>query len=158
MTTVLVRRAEAGDEGRLAQLIAHVHEMHVADQPRVFKPLAPDVAERWFAETLAKPSTFIWLAEQDGAALGYALAFARESAETVFCYARRWYDLDQIAVAPGARERGVARQLVQAVLQAARADGAASVDLATWAFNQRAQSAFQRLGFTPKMLRFWQPG
>ena len=154
MTSVVVRRAGEGDARSLAELIAHVHELHVAERPRVFKPLERDVAERWFAETLSKPSTRIWLAEQDGVAQGYVFAFVREAPESIFCYARRWYELDQIAVAPGTRQRGVARALVAAALATARDEGVTEAELATWAFNGRAQTAFQRLGFMPKVIRF----
>lgn len=153
MTAVVVRRAVAGDEARLAELMGHVHELHVAERPGVFKPLEREVAERWCAETLAKASVQVWLAERDGVALGYALAFVREAPETIFCFARRWYEVDQLSVAPGAREQGVARQLVARVMEAARDEGVSEVELATWAFNQRARTAFQKLGFTPKVIR-----
>lgn len=154
MTNTVVRRAGQADIQRLAELIGHVHALHVAARPGVFKPLEGDAAERWFAETLSKPSSRIWLAERGAAALGYVFAFAREVPESIFCYARRSYELDQIVVAPGARQQGVARRLVEAVRAAAREDGVTDVELVTWAFNHPASSAFQRLGFAPKTVRF----
>jgi GNAT superfamily N-acetyltransferase len=154
MTSVLVRRAGQGDARSLAELLEHVHELHVAQRPSVFKPLEREAAERWFAETLTRPGVGIWLAEQGATALGYVFAFVRESPESIFCYARRWYELDQIAVAPDAREQGVAGLLVAAVRVAARDEGVTHVELATWALNPRAQTAFQRLGFTPRIVRF----
>lgn len=155
MTTLLIRRAGVGDAQTLAQLNAHVHALHVEARPHVFKPLDVEAAERWYAELLQKPDTRAWLAQEDGTALGYVLAFPREAAESIFCHARRWYELDQIAVAPAARQRGIARRLVAAVRDAARADGVTDIQLSTWDFNQRAQAAFEHLGFSLKTLRFW---
>jgi ribosomal protein S18 acetylase RimI-like enzyme len=155
MTTVVVRRAGVEDARSLAELNVHVHALHVEARPRVFKPLDIDTAERWFADLLAKPGTHAWVAHDGGVALGYVLAFPREAAESIFCYARRWYELDQIAVAPGARQQGIARRLVAAVRDAARDDGVTDIQLSTWSFNQRAQAAFEHLGFSLKTLRFW---
>jgi GNAT superfamily N-acetyltransferase len=154
MTELVVRRAVAGDERALAALIEHVHALHVAQRPRVFKPLAFDVAHGWFGDVLTQPSSRVWLAEHDRAPLGYLLAMIKEVPESVFCYARRWYEVDQIAVAPGARRTGVARRLAEAAVSAARDEGMTDVQLATWAFNQDAQTAFQRLGFEPRIVRF----
>jgi ribosomal protein S18 acetylase RimI-like enzyme len=149
-----VRLASAADLDALVALNAHVHALHVAERPDFFKLTEPVAMRAWFAEQLAKPNARIWLAEQDGVALGYLFALLRDNPETVFCFARRWFELDQIAVAPQHRHRNVARQLVEAALAAARGDGVTHVELASWCFNQVAHAAFRRLGFTPKVTRF----
>jgi ribosomal protein S18 acetylase RimI-like enzyme len=149
-----VRRASPADLYTLVALNVHVQALHIAARPDLFKPAEAEALERWFLEQLAKTSTRLWLAEHEGVAVGYVLSLVREAPETAFCYARRWCELDQIAVAPDQRQRHVARRLIEAAVHAARDEGLTDVELGTWAFNQVAQSAFRRLGFTPKVVRF----
>lgn len=49
---------------------------------------------------------------------------------------------------------GTARALIDAALAEARRRGIREIELSTWAFNADAQAVFQRLGFTPRMIRF----
>ena len=108
---------------------------------------------------MAAPTSWIWIAEKAGEPVGYVLAFIHERPENVFCTARRWLDIDQIAVRPDQRRHGVARSLVEAVRHAAEAHGIEEVELTCWTFNSDAQEAFRRLGFTPRIARFgWESG
>jgi GNAT superfamily N-acetyltransferase len=70
----------------------------------------------------------------DGATLVTRLA-----AETVH--------LAQIVVAPGAQGRGLARRLVEASLEAARAQGFTQATLLVGEGNARARQLYERLGF-----------
>jgi ribosomal protein S18 acetylase RimI-like enzyme len=49
---------------------------------------------------------------------------------------------------------GIARALMQKVVSEAKARRIEAVELNSWAFNEPAQAAFWRLGFTPKVTRF----
>ena len=149
-----VRPAVVGDEESLAILNGAVHELHVAHRPQYFKPTrAPDVSA-WFKSLLEKPTVLAWVAEADGVAIGYVLALLHERAENPFCPARRWCEIDQIAVDQKWRRRGIARVLVQRVLAEVRARGILEVELSSWAFNEDAHRAFRRLGFAPNLVRF----
>jgi ribosomal protein S18 acetylase RimI-like enzyme len=57
-------------------------------------------------------------------------------------------------VHPAHRGAGVARALVETARAYANARGIRDVELCTWSFNQAAQSAFGKLGFVPKVVRF----
>jgi RimJ/RimL family protein N-acetyltransferase len=48
----------------------------------------------------------------------------------------------------------VARALTQALVESAVASGIHDIETTCWSFNQGAQAALRRLGFTPKSLRF----
>jgi GNAT superfamily N-acetyltransferase len=154
MAETSIRLAVPGDEDSLAELNSHVQALHVAARPDFFKPTESEALRGWFAERLSEPSTRVWLAERDGMAIGYLLAIFRESPESVFCFARRWCEVDQVSVAPEHRRQGVAQRLVEAALAAARADAVTQVELASWCFNSVAQTSFRELGFRPKVTRF----
>ena len=148
------RAAVAGDERVLAELNASVQDLHVTNAPAYFKPAALDDVAAWFRELLDKPTTWIWIAERDGEAVGYVLAVVQDRAENAFVRPRQWVEIDQIAVRPDHHRKGLARALVDAVLRAAEAHEIGEVELTCWDFNRDAQEAFRRLGFTPRLARF----
>jgi ribosomal protein S18 acetylase RimI-like enzyme len=88
---------------------------------------------------------------------GYVVRVAHERPAGLFCSARRWWEIDQIAVGGADRGSGVARALVQHVVAQAHAQGIVEIELTCWAFNQDAQAAFKKLGFVPKHVRFELP-
>ena len=151
---MIVRRATHGDEGALARLNGVVQDLHVTARPDQFKSASYEALRAFHLELLGNPEATHWLAERSGEAVGYLLGLRRERAENPFVRARRWYEIDQLAVAPESRRQGVARALVAAALAEAAAEGFELIELASWNFNGAAQAAFRRLGFEPKMLRF----
>ena len=153
LMNVTVRAAGVGDERTLAELNALVQDLHVTNRPAYFKAAAPDEVAAWFRDLLAKAAGWIWIAERDGNAVGYVLALAQERPENPFCHARRWVEIDQLAVRPGHRRAGVARALVEAVRRAAEASEITEVELTCWDFNGSAREVFRKLGFTPRVSR-----
>jgi GNAT superfamily N-acetyltransferase len=71
-----------------------------------------------------------------------------------FRRARRWCEIDQIAVDPAWRRRRVGRSLMQAALDEAHARGYLQVELSSWAFNADAHVMFRRLGVEPRVVTF----
>jgi GNAT superfamily N-acetyltransferase len=149
-----VRPAVVGDEERLAALNGLVHELHVVNRPEDFKPARAEDVSAWFRSLLQRPTALIWIAEEDGGPIGYVLALLHERPENPFRPARRWCEIDQIAVSETRRRRGVARTLVQHVLAEVRRRGIREVELSAWSFNEPAHHAFRRLGFAPRVTRF----
>jgi ribosomal protein S18 acetylase RimI-like enzyme len=151
--SVTIRRAFFGDEAVLAELNAFVHDFHLTNNPAYFKPAAPEDVAAWFGGLLEKPTARIWIAEWDGAAVGYVSTLLRERPENVFGRARQWLEIDQIGVRPDQRRKGIGRELVDAAIQAADAGGIRDIELSSWVFNSDAQEAFRKLGFRPSVVR-----
>jgi hypothetical protein len=98
---IRIRLAALGDEAVLASLSADVHELHVSQRPDVFKPVDVPGLERWFRDKLASGGAKVWIAPIRDIPVGYALAVKQHLVENVFCYERRWYEVDQVGVIPG---------------------------------------------------------
>ena len=137
----------------LASLSAVVHELHVGQRPDVFKPTDLRGLEDWFLQTLKAASAKIWIAELGNLPVGYALVTPQRRTENVFCYERRWHEVDQVGVHPNYRRQGVARSLLRYVVESARADGVSDLELNTWTFNEVARNSFERLGFVSRNVR-----
>jgi GNAT superfamily N-acetyltransferase len=150
----IIRRAAVGDEVALAALNTFVQEIHAKAKPLVFKESRSKEVGDWFRTLLGRPNVAIWIAEHAGAPVGYLLALLQEREEHAFCFARRWYEIDQIAVDPGWRGRGIGRALLNSVVQAADGQGVPEIELNTWSFNEDAQTIFGKWGFERRSIRF----
>jgi GNAT superfamily N-acetyltransferase len=123
---VTIRPAVSGDENVLAVLNGAAQALHVVAHPEYFRTARQlDVAE-WFASLLQQPTAAAWLAEDEGIPVGYVLALFHEQAESPFRVAHRWCEIDQLAVIPERRRRGVARALVDTVVAEALGNGSAT--------------------------------
>jgi diamine N-acetyltransferase len=150
---IRIRRAALGDQVVLASLSADVHELHVSQRPDVFKPVDVLGLERWFRDQLASRDAKIWIAQIGDTPVGYALAVQAHRVENVFCYERRWYEIDQVGVRPQYRRRGVGRRLLEHIVEFAKTDGVSDIQLNTWTFNDLARASFERLGFVSRNVR-----
>lgn len=148
-----MRRAEAGDIAAMAALNDDVQRLHVAARPDHFVPTSSSAISRAMERALGEANLKFWVAELDARVAGYAVVRARSSEAGPYLDARLWWEIDQIGVDSAVRERGVARALVDAITREAATAGIASLELTCWSFNTEARAAFERLGFTPKMLR-----
>lgn len=98
--------------------------------------------ESW-AEQLADPAYAIRLAEQDGAAIG----FAKLGPPALPGTPPDGFELRQLYLTDAAKGTGVARDLMDWTIAAARARGAAELWLSVFVDNARARRFYERYGF-----------
>ncbi len=152
--TIAIRQADVGDVDALVALNRFVQDLHVAHQPDYFKQADARLVADWFHCMLQNIAARVWIAESGGCPVGYALTITYDRPENAFCPARRFCEVDQIAVSTAFRRRGVARVLVKRVLEDARSRAIFDVELSSWSFNADAHHTFRALGFREKSVRF----
>ena len=123
MTDITIRRGRSAD---LPEVIV------MAD--------SADSAAHWTTEDYAhifqSPRTLL-IAEQNGTIVGFIVAFD---------VAGDW-ELENVAVAPGHRRRGIARKLMDSLIEAAGESGAKAIFLEVRESNIAAKSLYERCGF-----------
>jgi GNAT superfamily N-acetyltransferase len=149
-----IRRAEAGDIDSLVVLHREVHELHLTERPDQFKPTRDEEIAGVYRTRLSTANTKVWIAALDRRAVGHVVAIHHQRAEHAMCPARQWWDIDELGVTAAHRRSGIARALLQTVVDAATAAGVSEIELNSWAFNHTAHAAFESFGFTPKVIRF----
>ncbi|WHP19204.1 GNAT family N-acetyltransferase [Cellulomonas sp. ES6] len=114
-----------------------------------------------FADHLADPARDVLVADDDGELVGYTLLVAGEPyAPEVAAVVplRPTVELSKCYVLAGRHGGGVARELMAASLDVARARGAAGVWLGVNGENLRAQAFYRRSGFVVVGTRTFQVG
>ena len=151
-----IRNATSEDALLLSGLCRDVQNLHAQNHTDIFKmPESDDFADSFFKEMLADPVVRIFIAEQNGKAVGYIFCKLIERPETPFTFAMRSLHVDQICVRPTARGAGIGRALLREVEMLAMQLNVQRVQLDSWAFNTGAHAFFERLGFQKFMFRFW---
>jgi len=151
-----IRQAVPRDDFLLSSLTMDVQRLHAENHPDIFKMSQnDDFAVAFFDEALIDPLTRIFIAEEDGKALGCVLCKLTEREENPFTVAMRYLLVDQISVQPEAQGKGIGKALIEQAEVLARELNASQIQLHSWGFNTSAHTFFEKMGFEKFSYRFW---
>ena len=151
-----IRQATPADSPLLSSLCIDVQRLHAERHPDIFKmPRSEDFATPFFDEMLADPTARIFIAEEDGHAIGYIFCKLFERPEGPFTYANRFLQIEHISVRPEAQRHGVGAALMNRAEELARELRVTKIQLDSWDFNLEAHAFFERMGFEKFDFRFW---
>lgn len=150
---MLLRRATLDDAPTLTRLRRWVHDLHVEAEPAVYVPADAAQIEVWVRARLAAPDVRAVVAELDGGPVGYVVTQDVRRAGTPSTAPRAFLLVDELAVAPAARRRGVGRALMDAAHALARESGLPRVELDVRCWNEAALGFYRALGYAPAHLR-----
>jgi GNAT superfamily N-acetyltransferase len=117
--------------------------------------LDPEVAEEHFAvltERVAKDSGRIFVAEEDGRAIGWGVFIVAQHPVFVIADERTFGYIDELYVDEAMRGRGVGQALIAACEGEARRQGLRQILLGVIDGNTRAREIYARAGFAPYAL------
>jgi ribosomal protein S18 acetylase RimI-like enzyme len=138
----------------LEALTRALHAHHVTVDPAIpgIPPRDEDtwweVRSRRYAVWLGEPDAFLLVAEEDGAAIGYALVsfHDRDDSHTT---GERFAELQSLVTARDRRDEGLGTALLHEVYRQVRARGVEEMVIGVLATNERAQRLYEREGFRP---------
>ena len=151
-----IRQAISSDSLLLSSLCMDVQRLHAENHPDIFKmPQSDDFAVTFFDEMIVDITIRIFIAEENGRAIGYIFCKLFERPEGPFTYTNRFLQIEHIAVHPNAQRRGVGTALMNQADKLARELGVSKIQLDSWDFNTKAHTFFEGLGFKKFDYRFW---
>ena len=151
--SVTIRPAVPADLPAIGRLGAFLVSTHHDFDPERFIAATPQTSRGYgsfLGSQLAKPDVLLFVAERDGAVLGYTYA-AVEGHDYMSLRGPAGV-LHDIVVDPAHRAEGVGRMLLDATLAALEARGVPRVVLSTAERNEPAQRLFARAGFRRTMI------
>ena len=131
-----IRLAEARDLDQLAELF---------DQYRQFYECPPDLgaAKNWLAENLERGRSTLFAADNGSQLLGFTQLYPALCSVDLVDY----FVLYDLYVIEAARQQGIARALMNAASEWAKAQGADRLDLETARDNVPGQALYRDLGY-----------
>jgi len=147
-TSILIRKADVGDVPALTEFGARTfYESFAADNTA--EDMAKHLASAWHPDLqrreILDPALDTLLAEANGVLAGFAMV--REGKTPPAVSAVKPVELWRFYVDKPWQGRGLARALMTAVEDSARARGASELWLGVWERNVRAQAFYRKCGF-----------
>ena len=136
---LVVRSARADELARAEELV--VRSINDLTVRHGFGPIAASRHPDFQAFCLRDDPRGVWLAEDDGEIVGFALSWV--------C-GRLWF-LAELFVAPGHQGQGIGNELLDRTLRHATEAGASDRSLITFAFNVVSQGLYVRHGLLPRV-------
>ncbi|MBC7877637.1 MAG: GNAT family N-acetyltransferase [Anaerolineales bacterium] len=151
-----IRIATSQDSLLLSSLCQDVQRLHAKHHPDIFKiPATEDFAVAFFDEMLADKNVAVFIAEENGQAVGYILCKLIERPESPFTLPVRYVLIDQISVRPLEQGGGIGTALMKSAESHAKELGVDKIQLDSWDFNTKAHVFFEDMGFDKFNFRFW---
>ena len=140
-----IRRAEPRDSKRIMELLSQVLEVHAAGRPDLFKSGTTKYSDPELAEIISDNERPIFVAEHDGAVLGYAFCVFQRHEERNTPNFTTLY-IDDLCVDERSRGLHIGRSLYEYVLKFAKESGCYNVTLNVWACNESAMKFYEKCG------------
>jgi len=151
-----IRAATLGDLDALCALFAQADALHQAQIPHVFREHdGPARSPHYLEGLLQRDDLAVWVAEQDGQAVGMLVAVERRVPVLPFLVPHHYIEIDAIVVDEAYRSRGIGTDLLASAETWAITLGCDGIQLSVWEFNRRARSFYQSHGYTTAMRRMW---
>lgn len=145
---IVIRKAEAEDYTALFELFDEIDAIHRENHPRIFrKPDGPIRELNYYTGLISDESSAVFLAELDEDVIGFAHAILRDVPDIPILVPRRFAIIDGIVVKSEHKKRGVGRMLMEAMEDWSKKNGATSIELNVYEFNEEAITFYENLGY-----------
>jgi ribosomal protein S18 acetylase RimI-like enzyme len=153
MTQMLIRDARLGDEDDLQRLTWLLWDHHCGRRPARFR-----TADEITSSKPPPPPPFqlaerTCIAEASHRVAGYIRAVLRNVPQSLAYRPQRVAIITELAVLPEFREHGIGRTLVRTIQDWARENGAETIEVPVFGFNEEAISLYTAAGFAPWLLQ-----
>lgn len=145
---IVIRKAKFEDYSALIELFDELDTIHRANQPRLFrKPAGPAREIETYTGMISDESSAVFVAELGEAVIGFVHAILRDAPDFPLLVPRRFAVVDSIVVKSEHTKRGLGRMLMEAMEEWAKKNGATSIELNVYEFNEAAISFYEGLGY-----------
>ena len=141
-----IRLAQTQDIPALLKLLRQILQVHHVGRPDLFRAVGEKYRAEELEDILRDASRPIFVAEEDGAVVGYAFCVYKEAKNHSSLMDRKVLYVDDLCVDEACRGKGVGTVLYEHVLSVAKQEHCYSVELNVWACNESAIRFYEKCG------------
>ena len=145
---MIVRDSRTEDFSRLNEIYEQVDKLHRDAHPERFR--RPDKLGRpdgYYESVVKTPGAYLLVVEKEGAIIGFAEAYIRQSPDFPIFQPREWMIIDGIAIDESYRNTGAGQRLFDELVSIAKSEGIDQIELNVYAFNEPAYNFYKKNGF-----------
>lgn len=147
---MILRNATPLDEGAILALTRELADFPVPSWRTADEIRQADLPILRAALAGTPPDQLLLLAEEAGVVLGFVYVVTNRDYFSGEAHAY----VEDLAISPDARGKGVARALMQAAEDWTREQGHHRIRLAVWYQNERARGLYEHLGYQPETMYY----
>ncbi len=144
-----IREATEADFPAIHELMRQVHQLHLESRPDIYRDIDP-LTEEYYHTMLS--DSIVLLALDGEKTAGFCVFQIRPTFANPLLIPHKVAFMDDLCVHKDYRRKGIGKQLFEAACQMAKEDGAETLELMVWSFNQNAVRFYEELGMTAKTL------
>ncbi len=145
---ISVRQATASDYSSLCELFEEGDSLHRENLPHIFqKPNGAAREQDYYLELIADENVAVLVAEANEQLVGFVHATVKDPPAMPVFVPRRYAVIEGIVVKSGFQNQGIGKILMDKMQEWAIANGATSIELNVYEFNETAISFYERLGY-----------
>ena len=154
----VIRKAKITDYDGVCAVIEEGDRLHREYFPNLFQSSSDGVIRPpdYISSLLVDPNACFLVAEQAGEIVGSLIVYIRETAPLSILVPRRFGYIGELVVHHDHRRMGIGLAMMEYAEEWARSNGAESVELTVYSFNQGAVHFYEELGYksiTQKMAK-----
>lgn len=142
-----IRTGTIHDHEAVSRIAAELSGIHARALPERFRHATDPMPLDYYRSLVEGADASVIVAERAGGVVGYEVLRLQETPPIEILKPRRFVFISDLAVAEAARGQGIGRILVDAALAWAREQGASSIELGVYEFNESAIAFYEHLGF-----------
>jgi diamine N-acetyltransferase len=145
---IKIRNATPTDAGEISQLLQTVQNLHATLYPAIFRHVDHAALAEQVTQIISDSALHVRVAILDDVVAGYSMFKVDGCESSDLIHPHRYLFLEQIAVAPIFRRKGIAMALLNDFKIYAAQMGLTEVRLDVWGANAEAQACFEKAGFS----------
>ena len=145
---ISIRKVTIDDYDAMCELFKEVDALHSEHLPHVFQRPEGAAREReHYLGLLADEGVCLLVAQSGSDLVGYVHAIMKDAPAVPLFVPRRYAVVDEVLVRSGFQFHGIGRRLMDEAQAWAAANGATSIELNVYEFNENAIAFYERLGY-----------
>ena len=150
-----IREAIANDYIDIRNLVIEVHNLHVKNRPDIYLDVDNPFEKEKFEDLLNSNNTNLFVVEDtdNKELLAYSIVEIMSTRSIPILIPSRFAYIDDLCVKSIHQKKGIGKMLFKYLVDYAKVEGASSIQLNVWEFNENAIKFYESLGMLTRNRR-----
>lgn len=150
---VEVRHAKLTDYKNISNISKELHLYHLKNRSDIYKEARKTIYRTYFNELLKDNEIEILVVTLDDKIVGYSIVRYIEINNMELLKDKYFAYIDEICIKEGFRRMGFGKILFNKIYEMVKSNGAESLELGVWGFNESAIEFYKSMGMVEKTIR-----
>ena len=150
----MIREACVNDFEQISKLVSEVHQLHVSNRPDVYVDTSEPFTYDDFLQLLQEPNSKLFVIHStDQVIVGYSILNILQTRSLAITKPSTYAYIDDLCISAACKHQGYGTRLFNYLKDYAKEQGATSLQLTVWEFNEPAIAFYESVGMKTRNRR-----